>query len=679
MNKLGMMEFAGNELIVLLFKAYLIVLFSGILIIPFVPLRIKPVISIVSVSLVALITGYIAANGFSSGGIELLIDGGSFLGTIPLRIDALSSWFILIINFISVTGILYGAGYMRSAGGEPSVLSFHWILYILFQSSMIFVTIVQHSIAFILCWEVMSLTSLFLVLHDYTNPKVLKAGINYLVQMHISVVFLTVAFIWVYFKTGTFDFKGIGAFFSSNVNIWLFLVFFAGFGMKAGFFGLHTWLPQAHPVAPSHISGVMSGVIVKLGIYGIFRIISFLKSDELVLGEIILTLSVITGLFGIMNASVHRDFKKMLAYCTIENIGIIGIGIGIGLIGISKGQGMLSFLGFGGALLHVLNHSLFKSLLFFSAGSVYMQTHTRDMDKLGGIIRNMPKTAMLFLTGAIAIGGIPPLNGFISEFLIYCGIINGIHSATISQVTLLILTFAGLSVIGGLSLLTFSKTFSTIFLGNPRQELKVKPAEVSFLMLLPQYMITAVMLTVAFFPGLFLSVSATVIGERIFPSISFSMIEYQGYLAILKNISHYSVLFLFVVGCVFIMRRIFTHRLAEKYASTWGCGYVAPNERMQYTGKSFSKSLGKLMNFILIEKKEYTEIERTDTFPEDRRYRSFYHDVFESKIVDPVIHQITMFINMFQFIQNGRIQAYVIYGIVFILAIFIGTVLNFLN
>jgi len=674
-----MMEFAGNELIVLLFKAYLIVLFSGIVVISFVPLRIKPVISIVSVSLVALITGYVAVNGFSNGGIELLIDGGSFLGTIPLRIDALSSWFILIINFISVTGILYGTGYMRSAGGEPSALSFHWIFYILFQSSMIFVTIVQHSIAFILCWEVMSLSSLFLVLNDYTNPKVLKAGINYLVQMHISVVFLTVAFIWVYFKTGTFDFKGIGVFFGSNVNMWLFLIFFAGFGMKAGFFGFHTWLPQAHPAAPSHISGVMSGVIVKMGIYGIFRVISFLKTDQLILGEVILTLSVITGLFGIMNAAVHRDFKKMLAYCTIENIGIIGIGIGIGLIGISKGQGMLSFLGFGGALLHVLNHSLFKSLLFFSSGSVYKQTHTRDMERLGGVIRTMPQTAMLFLTGAVAIGGIPPLNGFISEFLIYCGIISGMHSATIPQITLLILTFAGLSVIGGLSLLTFSKTFATIFLGNPRQELKVKPVEVSLLMLLPQYMIITAMIAVAFFPGLFLSVSSIVISKRIFPSISFSPVEYAGYLSILKNISLYTVLFIIVAGGVFIARRIFTRRLEEKYAPTWGCGYSAPNERMQYTGKSFSKSFSKLMNFMLIEKKGYTEIERSEIFAADRKYRSFYLDVFESKIINPVINLITRFINMFQFVQNGRIQAYVIYGIVFILAIFIGSLLNLLN
>ena len=428
--------------------------------------------------------------------------GGTFFGDIPLRIDALSAWFILIINFTSVTGVLYGAGYLKSQDVKSPVVSLHWILYLIFQSSMLLVSMVQNSVAFIVAWEVMSLSSLLLVLFDYTNPKVLKAGINYLVQMHLSVALITVAFIWVYFKTGTFDFKGISSIFSSNGNIWLFLIFFTGFGIKARFLSMHTWLPQAHPAAPSHISGVMSGVIVKMGIYGIFRMITYLKSDYLILGEIILTLSLLTGLFGIMNAAVHRDFKKMLAYCTIENIGIIGVGTGLGLIGIAKGQGLLIFLGFGGALLHVLNHSLFKSLLFFSAGSVYSKTHTRDMDKLGGLIKPMPKTGMLFLIGAIAIGGIPPLNGFISEFLIYCGILSGINSAGISQITLMIITFAGMSLIGGISILTFTKTFGTIFLGTPRQKLIHEPVEVSSLMLIPQYLIVVVMMSVAFFSGL---------------------------------------------------------------------------------------------------------------------------------------------------------------------------------
>lgn len=670
------MVFEGSELVGFLFKAFAIVLLSGILALVLVPVRIKPAVSIITVFLVSFLTGFIAVKSFTAGEVEFLINGGTFFGTIPLRIDALSAWFILIINFTCVTGVLYGAGYLKSSVIHSSVLTLHWILYVIFHTSMLVVCMVQHSIAFIVAWEIMSLSSLFLVLFDYTNPKVLKAGLNYLVQMHLSVILITVGFIWVYFKTGTFDFKGASTFFGLGVNIWLFLIFFAGFGIKSGFLGLHTWLPQAHPAAPSHVSGVMSGVIVKMGIYGIFRIISYLRTDYLILGEIVLTFSLLTGLFGIINAAVHRDFKKMLAYCTIENIGIIGIGIGLGLIGIAKGQSLLCFLGFGGALLHVLNHSLFKSLLFFSAGSVYIQTHTRDMDKLGGIIKQMPKTAIMFLIGAVAIGGIPPLNGFISEFLIYCGLLQGINSAGISQITLMILSFAGLSIIGGISILTFTKTFGTIFLGTPRQILKHEPVEVSFLMLLPQYIIICAMVIIAVFPGSFLNMLSTVLNVNTFPYLSFNLPDLQGYVGIMKNISLASFIFVTVTGVVFFIRYILIKGKEANYASTWGCGYLAPNARMQYTGKSFSKSFGKLLNFIIIEKKGYTEIERNETFPVARKYRSFYLDSIDNKIIDPIMFQITSFINRFQFIQNGKIQAYVIYGIVFILAVFIVTVLN---
>jgi NADH:ubiquinone oxidoreductase subunit 5 (subunit L)/multisubunit Na+/H+ antiporter MnhA subunit len=380
-----------------------------------------------------------------------------------------------------------------------------------------------------------------------------------------------------------------------------------------------------------------------------------------------------------MNAAVHRDFKKMLAYCTIENIGIIGVGTGIGLIGIDKGQGLLCFLGFGGALLHVLNHSLFKSLLFFSAGSVYSQTHTRDMDKLGGLIKKMPKTAILFLTGAIAIGGIPPLNGFISEFLIYCGILNGINSAGIAQITLMILSFAGMSLIGGISVLTFTKTFGTLFLGTPRQKLKQEPHEVSMLMLIPQYLIVAIMVIIAFFPGYIMNILSVVITTGTFPGIKFDISLLQRYVEVMRNISIASAVFLAIIALVFLIRWIITVKTEEIYSSTWGCGYIAPDVRMQYTGKSFSKSFGKVLNFLLIEKKGYKEIERTETFPATRKYRSYYLDFFEERIIDPLLLIITRFINLFQFIQNGKIQAYVIYGIVFILTIFLLTLFNFLK
>jgi formate hydrogenlyase subunit 3/multisubunit Na+/H+ antiporter MnhD subunit len=645
----------------------------------FVPIRFKAGLSFLVVFLNALLTSFVAFRVLTGSTVEYTLYAGSFLGNIPIVVDSLSAWFILIINFTSVTGAFYGAGYLKAYNEPASKLNMHWVLFILFHLSMVWVCMLQNGFAFLVAWEVMSLSSMLLVIFDHSKPTTLKAGLNYLVQMHISVTFLTVGFIWLYFNTGSFNFAAFQTYFGSNPNIWLFLIFFIGFGIKAGFIPLHSWLPHAHPAAPSHVSGVMSGVIVKLGIYGIFRIITFLKADFLLLGEIVLSISVLTGVYGILNAAVHRDFKRMLAYCTIENIGIIGIGIGLGLMGMGNGSAVLYYLGFGGALLHVLNHSLFKSLLFYSAGSVYQQTHTRDMDKLGGLIKQMPKTAVLFLIGAIAIGGLPPFNGFVSEFMLYNGLLEGLKTSGLSQISLLVLSLAGLSIVGGISILTFSKTFGTIFLGSAREPLHHKPKEVSLIMLAPQFLIVAVMLSVAFVPQFYLNIIGGILAGtgnihgQVMPA------GLTVYSESITNINLYSALFLGVILVSWTVRSIAVKGKRVEIQPTWGCGYVAPKSSMQYTGKSYSKSLGKIFNFILIEDKKYKELKPGEIFPRKRKYVSHYLDFFEYRLIDFVTHHLVYGANYFKFIQNGRIQSYVWYGIVFMLAIFMLTVFNVLK
>ena len=637
----------------------------------------KAYIAAFAVFVNSLITSWLAFPALNGQIVEFSIFAGTFLGDVAIRIDGLSAWFILIINFTSLTGVFYGIGYLKAYANPASKLTLHWSLFILFHLSMVWVCMLQNGFVFLLAWEVMSLTSMLLVIFDHHKAQTLKAGINYLVQMHISVVLLTIGFIWVYSTTGSFSFDAIGSFFLSNNNIWLFLVFFAGFGLKAGFIPFHTWLPHAHPAAPSHISGVMSGVIVKLGIYGIIRMITFLNSDFVLLGEIILSISVLTGIYGILNATVHRDFKRMLAYCTIDNIGIIGIGIGIGLIGIGNSSPVMFFLGFGGALLHVLNHSLFKSLLFYSAGSVFQQCHTRDMEQLGGLIKRMPRTAAIFLVGALAIGGLPPFNGFVSEFIIYSGLIEGIHVNSLSQIILLVLSLAGLSIIGGLSLLTFTKTFGTIFLGQPRTELQQQPKEVSFIMLVPQYIIIAIMLSIAFLPVFYLKIIGNVLATL--NPIAADLSVLPVYAGTISSISLYSILLILIAGLIWFVRsQVMKNRIVIKDA-TWGCGYVAPKSRMQYTGKSFSKPLGKILNFLLIEKKHFEELTPGEIFPKKRSYFSHYHDFFETNLIDRITQRLIYSANYFSFIQNGRIQSYVLYGIIFILAMFILTVFNIVS
>jgi hydrogenase-4 component B len=661
----------------LLFLSFVLPI-AGMISIPLLPHSTRSKANFIFVLLMAVITSIPAIKALTGNTIEIVISKALVFGNISFQIDSLSAWFILIINLTCINGAFYGIGYMKQYSEQRSNLSMHWILFLLFQSSMLWVCIVQNGLAFLVVWELMSISSFLLVIFEHQKKATLKAGINYLVQMHIGVLFLAAAFIWVYYAEGSFEFSAIEKFFSSNPNLWLFILFFVGFGIKAGFIPLHSWLPQAHPAAPSHISGVMSGVIVKLGIYGIFRMIFFLKQDYTLIGEIIITLSVLTGLYGILNSSVHRDFKKMLAYCTIENIGIIGIGLGIGLMGIGTGNAVMIILGFGGALLHTLNHSLFKSLLFFTAGSVYQQTHTRDMEKLGGLIRTMPQTAMLFLAGAMAIGGLPPFNGFVSEFLIYSGILLGIKSISILYISLMIFTLAGLALIGGISMLTFTKSFGTIFLGNPRTHLHQQPREVSLSMRLPQYFILFIMLSIGLFPQFYFSIVNEIVLQFIPAASAASNLIPSSFLNSISSIGKFSMLFILLLLVIYAVRKSVSRTRQISTNTTWGCGYAAPNARMQYTGKSFSKSLGKLLNFIILEKKKYKEISAGEIFPAERKHSSHYNDFFVTRIFNGIVDRLLYSMNYFQFIQNGKIQMYILYGIFFIVVVFLGTLFKFI-
>ncbi|MEK7257288.1 MAG: proton-conducting transporter membrane subunit [Bacteroidota bacterium] len=653
---------------------------AGMILLPFLKAQTSAFVHFLFVLLIALVTSIPAFHALSGSPVDATIFGTAFFGEIQLRVDALSAWFMLIVNFTCLTGAWYGKGYMKPyASKNYGNLKLHWTFFLLFQTSMLWVCMLQHSLAFLVAWELMSLSSLLLVIFEHQKKSTLKAGVNYLVQMHVGVVFLTVGFVWLYFSEGSFSFEAAGSFFREHRNVWLFLLLFVGFGIKAGFIPLHSWLPHAHPAAPSHVSGVMSGVIVKLGIYGILRFALLLENDLLLIGETLLALSLLTGIFGILNAAVYRDFKKMLAYCTIENIGIIGAGIGLFLIGRSLGNPFLTVIGLTGALLHVLNHSLFKSLLFFSAGSVYQQTHTREIEKLGGLIKKMPQTAILFLTGALAIGGLPPFNGFVSEFLLYTGFLEGVQISKLNLSVLMMLSLAALALIGGLSLMTFTKNFGVIFLGNPRSDAPEKAVEVSLAMRFPQYLIVGVMLCIGLFPQVFFAgawqVATSALPASLLPDAS----VLTNLTALTASVGRFSLLFLLLAGLVFFARNYFAKKRPVASGGTWGCGYVAPSAAsMQYTGKSYSKTLGKLLAFLVKEEKRYPEISPAEIFPEKRRYASHYKDFFEANILSRLTEKLVSGMNYFQFIQNGRIQAYVLYGVFFIVLIFLGTVLDIL-
>ncbi|WP_069660130.1 proton-conducting transporter transmembrane domain-containing protein [Arcticibacter eurypsychrophilus] len=596
------------------------------------------------------------------------------IGTVVMRIDPLSAWFMLIINLTCLFGSFYGIGYMSSYKGQKNNLTLHWIMYVILHTALLWVCMVQNGLAFLVVWEIMSISCLLLVIFEHQKSETLRAGLIYLVQMHMGVALMSVGFIWVYIAEGSFDFAAIGAYFSHNSPIWLFLIFFVGFGFKAGFLPLHTWLPHAHPASPSHVSGTMSGVIVKMGIYGILRIITYLDSEWLRIGIAILILSLLTSFYGILNAAVHRDYKKMLAFCTIENIGIIGMGIGLGLIGKGTGNDYLFYLGFSAALLHTLNHSLYKALLFFTAGNIYQQTHTRNMEHLGGLIKVMPVTAIAFLCGSLAIGGLPPFNGFVSEFLIYTGLLDGLKSQNVELNVLMILSIAVLAIVGGVSMLTFTKSFGTIFLGSPRMKFEHPPKEVSVIMQIPLWIMIGIMLLIGIFPNYILTVIQPVVqvfNPAYLPSPALAVLD-----PTLTMVGRISFLLIAMVALLYFIRSRRTKASEATYGPTWGCAYIVPNPRMQYTGKSFTKTLAKMFSVFTAEKKEYRELQDTDVFPTETRYISHYNEFFETRIIDPLDKRLLRLMNYFSFIHNGRTQMYILYGLLFILVFIAATFLN---
>jgi formate hydrogenlyase subunit 3/multisubunit Na+/H+ antiporter MnhD subunit len=637
--------------------------------IPFFNVKVKGIMVLLVIVTNALLSSYFAVNSLMGKMYEFLMPGSFVTGIIPIRIDSLSAWFILIINLVFITGSFYGLFYMNAYKKQKNNISLHSIAFLILHASLISISVIQNSMVFLIAWEIMAISAFLLVIFEHEKTATTKAGINYLIQSHVSIVFLMLGFIWVAIKQGNFDFLAITSYVSENQNsaIILFLIFFIGFAIKAGFFPFHTWLPYAHPAAPAHISGIMSGVIIKIGIFGILRMLLIIKPDYNIVGYFILVISLISGLYGVMLAIIQHNLKKLLAYHSIENIGIIGIGIGIGCIGIGSGNQTLASLGFAGALLHTLNHALFKSLLFYTAGNVYQATHNLNIENLGGLIKKMPQTAFLFLIAAIAISGIPPFNGFISEFLIYNGLYNWLQDSTLAALVTIIFSILGLVLIGGLALLCFTKAFGIVFLGNPRQEFYHEIKEVSIFQLIPLYLIAFLIAIIGLYPKFFLKLLEQPIalfagkitnGDNALP---FNSIE------VLQPISMAMWALLLLVFLIFSIRKFLTKKQSVSIEPTWGCAYVGSVPKAQYTANSFIRSYRKLFKPFLLIFKHKKDVE--GIFPQKSHYESHSYDRIEKLLIDIPIRLLKSFFGRFVFLQNGNLQFYIVYGIVFIVSV----------
>jgi hydrogenase-4 component B len=578
-------------------------------------------------------------------------------GMLSFGMDTLSAFFCLPFLIVSPLAALYGKAYLKKSN---KTLGAHWFFFNLLVASMLLLLVARNGLLFLVVWEIMAVSSFFLVMHDHEQEKVSQAGWTYLVATHIGTAALLAFFAILGSDTGTLQFDGIMA--KSNTVLpigLLFILSIFGFGVKAGFFPLHVWLPEAHPAAPSHVSALMSGVMIKTGIYGILRTMVLLGYNDAYLGWALVIIGVISGITGVVFALAQHDLKRLLAYHSVENIGIITIGIGAGVLGMAWKIPALVFLGFGGGLLHVMNHALFKSLLFLGAGSVGNSTGTLDMELLGGLIKKMRWTAATFLIGAAAISGLPPFNGFISEFYIYFAGITGTHAATPGPIILAACIFVSLALIGGLAVACFSKAFGIVFLGEPRSTHTEQAHETGLEMRIPMIILAVLCIGI----GMAAPLTVELVKSPLYIlagnyNLDFDSVISATKLVFSKIVMLFSLL-MAVAGIMYLLKYLMTRGRREKITGTWDCGYARPTGRMQYTASSFAQPLTELFRSILGMKKSGKAV--TGYFPGEAQFHTDTPDVAREKIFAPVFRIIYRWVTPIRQLQHGNLSGYLLY------------------
>ncbi|MDR1583090.1 MAG: hypothetical protein LBS55_07535 [Prevotellaceae bacterium] len=592
-------------------------------------------------------------------------------------VDKLSALFVIMLNIVSFTAFWYSKGYLKSYEKKKTAteLSLHYVAYLWLYCSMLGVILFIDTMTFLLFWEMMTGATFILIIFEGERKEKLKVAISYLIQMHICLFVLVAAFSIAGADSYLSGFEAVADYFSQNRNYPLFILFFIGFGIKAGFFPLHTWLPEVHPSALGNVSGFMSGAVIKMGIYGLLRTVSCLhmRDDLFIIALIILSVSGITSIYGIFKASRQKDIKKLLAYSSIENIGIIGLGIGIGITGAYWNQPILSFTGYASALLHTFNHSMFKSMLFFSAGTLCKSTHTQIMDKMGGAMRVMPYTAMFFLIGSIAICALPPLNGFISEFILYNGLFSLLSDIEPEKAFLLLFVILFLVLTGGMSIIAFTKAFGISFLGNSRSPEHVSSGEDKS-MILPLLLPFTMMLVVAFFPFVVLDLISGITKDVFYVE----NIVYHLVTSSLRNICLVTSSFIALIVAVWLLRRYILSKRIVTHAPTWGCGYTSPNPKLQYTASSFANNLEKLLIPSKNAENRMEAIAPNDLFPTTRKYYENEQSLFKKRLVNRLLKEINDKLSKLAIFQTGKIQHYVSFALLFMAIILILSYLNLL-
>ncbi|HEY6007953.1 MAG TPA: proton-conducting transporter membrane subunit, partial [Geobacteraceae bacterium] len=595
-----------------------------------------------------------------------LIDWGLPFGRCEVAIDPLSAFFLLPVFIVSTCCAVYYVRYWP-AGEHPETARKLTFFFGLMVAAMTQVVMARNMVLFLIAWEVMALAAYFLLAAESDKKEVRESGFIYLAATHTGTLALFAMFSLLHGTTASFGFPAAASLdAAAPLAAAIVITALLGFGMKAGIMPLHIWLPTAHANAPSHISAIMSGVVIKMGVYGLVRTLSFFTHEPLWWGTAILAAGAMTAILGIAFAFGQEDIKRLLAYSSIENIGIVTMGVGVAVIGQATANTSLIMLGMGGALLHVLNHSLFKPLLFLNAGALIHAAGSREIDAMGGLARSMPLSALFFLTGAVAICGLPPLNGFVGEYLIYLGFFTGVQEGT-GAAPFLAMAVPSLALVGGLAAACFLKVYGMAFLGQPRSQAAANAHEADRLLLAPMGLLATLCIGIGLCP---------LLAQRLLssPLRAWSPLVPEGAQewGALAPVGWITVTGLSLLAVIMLLTVLLRHRLGRapsRPATTWGCGYAAPSARMQYTASSFSDILVQLFRRVLHPRASSPELH--DYFPVRRGYTSSIPDLVLDLFILPTARVMDHGFSFVRKLQHGAYHFYILYILITLVALFL--------
>jgi formate hydrogenlyase subunit 3/multisubunit Na+/H+ antiporter MnhD subunit len=591
-----------------------------------------------------------------------------------VRIDALSAFFLAVVNLGGAAASLFALGYARHERSPGRVLPF----YPAYLAAMNLVVIADDAFTFLVAWEFMSLTSWALVVSHHRDPENLRAGYVYLLMASFGTLALLLGFGLLAGPGGNYAFDAIRATHpTAGLAALVLMLALIGAGSKAGIVPLHVWLPLAHPAAPSHVSALMSGVMTKVAVYGFLRIVfDLLGPPDWWWSMVVLALGALTAVMGVLYALMQHDLKRLLAYHTVENIGIIYIGLGLALAFKSYGMDVAAALALTAALFHVFNHSVFKSLLFFGAGAVLNATGERDMEHLGGLIHRMPQTAFVFLIGCVAISALPPLNGFVSEWLTFQAILLSPQLPAWGLKFLVPGVGALLALSAALAAACFVKAFGVSFLGRPRTPAAANAQETDSNSLAAMFFLAALCLVAGILPGIFIDALAPVAHALVGTSMPHqAALEWLTVVPIAQSRSSYNGLLVFVFVLMSGSLAAFAiHRLASdrlRRAPAWDCGYPDASPATQYTASSFAQPIRRVYGTIVFRAREIGFMPPPGSTAPARlvvQVRDLIWDALYAPIARAIAYA-TERINVMQFLTIRRYLSLVFAVLVFLLLV----------